>query len=68
MCVCVEEEEGCVCVLWKEKHQQAVNQALATACHSSIELVRGRMGSPWDPERRKEEEVQEGRWREQGRR
>ncbi|KAG7241814.1 hypothetical protein INR49_024784, partial [Caranx melampygus] len=23
-------------------------------------------GSPWDPERRKEEEVQEGRWRKQG--
>lgn len=30
----------------KKKHQQAVNQALATACHSSIELVRGRMGVP----------------------
>lgn len=33
----------------KKKHQQAVNQALATACHSSIELIRGRMGVPGTP-------------------
>lgn len=65
------EGEDCVCVRvwWKERHQQAVNQAPTTACHSSIQLVRGRMGVPGTlsgEKEEEEEEVQEGRWRKQG--
>lgn len=57
-CVCVREEEGCV-----------VKKGASTGCQSSTshslslyDRARlGENGSPWDPERRKEEEVLEGR-------
>lgn len=61
MCV---EGEGCVCG----------ERGTSTGCQSSsghslslLDRARpGENGSPWDPEKRKEEEMQEGRWREQG--
>lgn len=48
-----------------------VEREASTGCQSSpghslslLDRARpGENGSPWDPERRKEEEVQEGRWR-----
>lgn len=56
-----EETNGEACRAGGEGHQQAVNQAPASACQCGIQREVGGGGSPWDPERRKEEEVQQRR-------